>query len=69
MKKVNRPYLLKTDTLTAFYETLQEAQKHYNENVLFYSKNIGKYGEDFKIELYYRYGCKTQKLLQSIIIK
>jgi len=69
MKRVKRPYLLKTDTLTAYYETLQEAQAAYNENVLFYAKNIGKYGDDFVISLYYNYGYKSQKMLQNIVIR
>lgn len=69
MKRIKKPYLLKTDTLSSFNETLEAAQKEYNEAVLFYTKNIGKYGDDFKIELYYNYGYKSQKRLQSIIIQ
>lgn len=42
--KVKRPYHLDTETLSAFYETIEEALQAFNYWKQFYIDNAGKYG-------------------------
>jgi hypothetical protein len=42
--KVKRPYHLDTETMSAFYETEQEAMQEYESWKQFYLDNVGKYG-------------------------
>jgi hypothetical protein len=60
--KVKRPYHLDTETLSAFYETFDEANKQADFWIDFYCKNFGKYG-NHTISV-----TKGKKTLRSVII-
>jgi len=60
--KVNRPYHLNTGTLSAFYETLEEATNQFEYWKQFYCDNWGKYGTH-EITI-----SKGKKELRSVII-